>query len=182
MTRRLAWGAALCAVLAGAAPAQPQEVLMGLGLSSAAFRPGGAIPEAYTCEGRDISPPLAWGEPPAGTKSFALISDDPDAPMGTWVHWVLYNLPPQARQLPEAFPTSSELADGTRQGTTDFGRTGYGGPCPPSGTHRYFFKLYALDAALDLAPGAGKADLERAMAGHIIAQAELMGTYRKTGR
>ncbi len=155
---------------------------MSLALTSTAFSHGQSIPSVYTCEGKDISPPLAWSEPPSGTKSFALISDDPDAPMGTWVHWVAYNIPPKTRQLSEAFPTAAALKDGTLQGTTDFGRTGYGGPCPPSGTHRYFFKLYALGTILDLQPGATKTQLEAAMQGHILAQAELMGTYKKKGR
>lgn len=151
-------------------------------VTSSAFQPDTSIPSVYTCEGDGISPPLVWTDPPTGTQGFALISDDPDAPMGTWVHWVAYNLPPSTRQLPEAFPAQAQFEDGTRQGTTDFHRIGYGGPCPPSGTHRYFFKLYALDARLALKPGATKAQLEAAMQGHILAQAELMGTYRRTGR
>jgi Raf kinase inhibitor-like YbhB/YbcL family protein len=157
------------------------EASMTWQLTSGAFRHGEAIPAVHTCEGKDVSPPLAWTEPPTGTKALALISDDPDAPMGTWVHWVLYNLPPSARALPEGFPTDAQRPDGARQGTTDFGRTGYGGPCPPSGTHRYFFKLYALDATLSLKPGATKQDLEAAMQGHVLATAELMGTYRRKG-
>lgn len=155
---------------------------MGLTLTSAAFREGEAIPSQYTCDGEDLSPPLAWTPAPDGTKSLALISDDPDAPMGTWVHWVVYNIPPVLQQLPEAFPADPERADGTRQGATDFGRIGYGGPCPPSGTHRYFFKLYALDTVLTLPPGATKRALERAMQGHILAETQLMGTYRRRGR
>lgn len=151
-------------------------------LTSTAFKEGAAIPSIYTCDGQDVSPPLAWSEPPTGIKSFALISDDPDAPMGTWVHWVVYNLLPSVRQLPEVFPMDGQLPDGTRQGKTDFGRTGYGGPCPPSGTHRYFFKLYALDTTLSLAPGATAKQLEAAMRGHVVAEAQLMGTYRRTGR
>lgn len=151
-------------------------------LTSAVFTEGQPIPSAYTCEGRDISPALSWTEPPDGTKGLALISDDPDAPMGTWVHWVVYNLPSSARGLPEGFRADAQLPDGTRQGTTDFGRTGYGGPCPPSGTHRYFFKLYALDAVLTLKPGVTKQQLEQAMQGHILAEARLMGTYRRKGR
>jgi Raf kinase inhibitor-like YbhB/YbcL family protein len=172
-------------VVAGAASAfaqqPPSEDPMSLTVASSAFPAGGPIPSVHTCEGKDISPPLAWTDSPAGTESFALISDDPDAPMGTWVHWVLYNLPPSTRQLPEAFPTKAQFPDGTRQGMTDFQRIGYGGPCPPSGTHRYYFKLYALDAVLDLASGATKPQLEAAMQGHILAQAELMGTYKRKG-
>jgi len=155
---------------------------MGLTLTSPAFREAQAIPSVYTCEGRDLSPPLAWTDPPAGTTSLALICDDPDAPGKTWVHWVVYHLPPTVRQLPQAFPTDRELPDGTRQGLTDFGRVGYGGPCPPSGTHRYFFKVYALDTVPTLPAGATKAQLEAAMRDHIVAQAQLMGTYRRQGR
>ena len=151
-------------------------------LTSAAFAQGQAIPSTYTCEGRDISPPLAWAEPPTGTKSFALISDDPDAPGKTWVHWVVYNLPPSTRELPAAFAAEQQRPDGTQQGMTDFGRIGYGGPCPPSGTHRYFFTLYALDTPVSLPPGATKAHIAAAMKGHILAQAQLMGTYRRKGR
>lgn len=151
-------------------------------LTSSAFAEGQPIPALYTCEGKDISPPLAWTQPPDGTQSLALISDDPDAPMGTWVHWLLYNLPANQRELKEGFPTPAQLADGARQGTTDFGRTGYGGPCPPSGTHRYFFKLYALDTVLSLKPAAAQKQLESAMAGHVLGQAQLMGTYRRKGR
>ena len=155
---------------------------MSLTLTSAAFAEGAAIPSTYTCDGEDVSPPLSWTAAPDGTKSLALINDDPDAPGKTWVHWVVYNLPTSLRQLPEALPTDPELPDGTRQGLTDFGRVGYGGPCPPSGTHRYFFKLYALDAVLSLPPRATKQQVETAMKGHVLAQAQLMGTYRRKGR
>lgn len=152
---------------------------MPFALTSAAFGAGEPIPAKYTCDGADISPPLEWSDPPPGTQSFALICDDPDAPVGTWVHWVIFNLPATARGLPEAVPIGSELADGSRQGRNSWGRTSYGGPCPPGGTHRYFFKLYALDAQLPLSPGAGKDDLMRAMEGHILASTELMGTYSR---
>jgi hypothetical protein len=148
-------------------------------LTSSAFAPGEPIPRRYTCDGEDISPPLGWGEPPAGTQSFALMCDDPDAPAGTWVHWVLYDLPAGARGLPEAVPPDAELADGGRHGENSWGRLGYGGPCPPSGTHRYFFRLYALDTALGLGAGASKEQLLQAMEGHVLAQAELMGTYTR---
>ena len=151
-------------------------------LTCPAFTDGAAIPAVYTCEGRDVSPPLAWTEPPSGTKSFALISDDPDAPGKTWVHWVVYDLPAAARALPEAYPPDDERPDGTRQGMTDFGRIGYGGPCPPSGTHRYEFRLYALDARLALPAGAVKSQVETAMQGHVLAQARLLGTYRRARR
>jgi Raf kinase inhibitor-like YbhB/YbcL family protein len=155
------------------------EDAMTLELTSPAFAQGQPIPVKYTCKGEDISPALAWGDPPAGTQSFALIMDDPDAPVGTWVHWVLFNIPASARGLPEAFPADASLPDGSLSGKNSWGRTGYGGPCPPSGTHRYFFKLYALDETLAINPGADKGELEKAMVGHILASAELMGTFSK---
>ena len=155
-----------------------EEVTMQL--TSPAFKTNQTIPRQYTCEGKDLSPALQWTEPPAGTKSFALISDDPDAPMGTWVHWVAWNLPADLRGLPEGVAKEAKLSDGTEQGITDFGRTGYGGPCPPPGKpHRYFFKLYALDTVLTLPFGARKEDLEEAMKGHILAQTELIGLYKR---
>jgi len=152
---------------------------MEISVESTAFARGGMIPSKYTCDGSDVSPPLRWSKPPEGTKSFALISDDPDAPMGTWVHWVMYNIPPRVCELREHVPASGKLPDGTLQGRSDFGRTGYGGPCPPSGTHRYFFKVYALDTVLALAPGATKQQLLSAMKGHILAQGELVGKYAR---
>ncbi len=153
---------------------------MSLKLTTTAFQPGGIIPKKFTCDGADVSPALAWSDLPAGTLSVALIMDDPDAPVGTWVHWVLYDLPPSARELPEGVPKQEELASGARQGRNDFRKIGYGGPCPPRGpAHRYFFKLYALDAKTKLKAGATKADLERAMQGHILAQAELIGRYQR---
>lgn len=148
-------------------------------LTSTAFSHKGSIPTKYTCDGKDISLPLKWRDPPPGTKSFALIADDPDAPVGTWVHWVLYNLPAETRALPEAVPPEAELPDGSRHGKNSWGRKSYGGPCPPSGTHRYFFKLYALDTVLDLAAGASKRKLLKAMKGHILAQTELIGKYSR---
>lgn len=148
-------------------------------LKSPAFKNGDLIPSKYTCDGLDISPPLDWESIPEGTKSFAIIADDPDAPMGTWVHWVIFNIPPDEKGLPEGVPTERELSNGARQGTNDFRRIGYGGPCPPGGTHRYFFKIYALDTLLDLKPGATKPQLLSAMKGHIIGQGELMGRYRR---
>ena len=151
---------------------------MAFAIRSPVFPAGGTIPKRYTCDGPDVSPPLSWTEPPAGTKSLALIMDDPDAPVGTWVHWVLYNLPASTRELAEGTPISETLANGARQGTNDFRKIGYGGPCPPQGpAHRYFFKLYALDTELNLAPGATKKQLEAAIAGHILTQAELIGRY-----
>ncbi len=152
---------------------------MDIKVTSPAFDEGGLIPSKYTCDGWDISPPLRWEGVPEGTQTIALICDDPDAPMGTWVHWVLFNLPGDTRELPEAVPTDETLPSGAVQGKSDFGRIGYGGPCPPSGTHRYFFKLYALDTKLDLEPGATKAYLLDAIEGHIIAQGQLIGKYRR---
>jgi Raf kinase inhibitor-like YbhB/YbcL family protein len=153
---------------------------MTLSLKSTAFVHEGDMPRNHTCDGADVSPALAWNDPPAGTQSFSLIMDDPDAPAGTWVHWVIYDLPAQAQELREGVPKEKELKDGSRQGRNDFSRLGYGGPCPPRGAaHRYFFKLYALDARLALPPGSSKADLERAMKGHILAQAQLMGRYKR---
>jgi len=147
-------------------------------IRSTAFASGGTIPTKYTCNGPDISPPLSWTEPPAGTKSLALIMDDPDAPVGTWVHWILYNLPAATRELSAETSPTETLASGARQGTNDFHKIGYGGPCPPLGlAHRYFFKLYALNIELNLAPGTTKKQLEAAMTGHILAQTELIGRY-----
>jgi Raf kinase inhibitor-like YbhB/YbcL family protein len=147
-------------------------------LTSTAFEPGSVIPRQFTCNGPDVSPSLKWTEPPAGTKSLALIVEDPDAPAGIWVHWVLFNLPADARELPQGMPKDEELAGGARHGRNDFRRLGYGGPCPPPGpAHRYFFRLYALDVKLELKSGAAKADLETAMKGHVLAKAELIGRY-----
>jgi Raf kinase inhibitor-like YbhB/YbcL family protein len=148
-------------------------------LTSPAFANGGAIPRTYTCDGQDISPMLQWSNPPTGAQSFALIADDPDAPAGVWVHWVLYDLPSGTRALPEGLAPDASLPDGSRQGKNSWGRLGYSGPCPPGGTHRYFFKLYALDAILNLAPGATKEQLLQAMQGHHLAEVELMGTYNR---
>jgi len=153
---------------------------MSIELTSTAFKAGEIIPKQFTGDGADQSPSLRWSEPPSGTKSIALICDDPDAPRGTWVHWVLFNLPAQARELEEGVPTTETLGSGAKQGKNDFGNIGYGGPAPPKGNpHRYFFKLYALDAALDLPAGATKAELEKAMNGHILAEGQLMGTYQR---
>jgi Raf kinase inhibitor-like YbhB/YbcL family protein len=153
---------------------------MAFELTSSAFAAGQSIPARYTCTGENLSPPLSWNEPPSGTRSLALILDDPDAPAGTWVHWVIYNLPAASRALYEnVSPKQTELPDKSRQGNNSGKHTGYMGPCPPSGTHRYFFKLYALDTALQLPPGATKEQLLGAMQGHVLAQAELMGTYAK---
>ncbi len=151
---------------------------MSITIKSTAFEAGGPIPKRYTADGLDVSPPLEWTVPPAATKSIAVICDDPDAPVGTWVHWVLWSLPADARSLAEDVPKQDTLPNGARQGRNDFGRIGYGGPSPPRGpAHRYCFKLYALDCVPNLKPGATKADLERAMRGHILDQGELMGKY-----
>jgi Raf kinase inhibitor-like YbhB/YbcL family protein len=150
-------------------------------LSSSAFAGDAAIPKQHTADGADVSPPLAWSDTPAKTQSFALICDDADAPRGTWVHWVLFNLASDAAALPEGVPAAPALPSGAKQGTNDFGRIGYGGPSPPRGKpHRYFFKLYALDAMLPLAEGATKQQLEAAMKRHVLAHAQLMGTYGRT--
>ena len=148
-------------------------------ITSSAFAEGNMITAKYTCDGRDISPPLEWKDVPSGTKSFALISDDPDAPRGTWVHWVIYNIPPNVTKFDENIPRDKEFKNGMRQGSNDWPQIGYGGPCPPSGTHRYYFKLYALDTMLGLKPEATKAQLAQAMKGHILAEAQLMGKYSK---
>jgi Raf kinase inhibitor-like YbhB/YbcL family protein len=147
-------------------------------IESTAFSDGGLIPKIYTCDGRDVSPPLSWTGLPDGSRTLALICDDPDAPGKTWVHWVLYDLPVTVEGLPEGVPPRKDALGGV-QGTNDFRKLGYGGPCPPSGTHRYFFKLYALDSALRLTAGATKAQLERAMEGQVLAQASLMGRYAR---
>ena len=156
---------------------------MSLIVTTEAFSAGGDIPVRYTCEGANISPPLAWSGVPAQAKSLALVVDDPDAPdpaapRMTWVHWVLYNIPPDSSGLPEGV-TASELLAGTREGINDWSRTGYGGPCPPIGRHRYFHKLYALDVELPDLKQPTKDQLVKAMQGHVLAQAELMGTYQK---
>lgn len=153
---------------------------MAFTLKSAGFENGGQIPRRFTCDGVDLSPALSWGEPPAGTRSLALISDDPDAPVGTWVHWVIFDLPATSRELREGVAKANDVPGGGKQGTNDFRQVGYGGPCPPPGNaHRYFFKLYALDTQLNLKPLATKKDVEQAMKGHILAQAELMGHYKR---
>jgi len=149
-------------------------------VKSSAFAAGAEIPKQFTCTGTDVSPALEWSNPPAKTANFALIMDDPDAPAGTWVHWVLWDLPADAHSLPEGVAKRESLPDGSRQGRNDFRKAGYNGPCPPPGMpHRYFFRLYALDAKLDLAPGATRQQLDAAMKGHILGQSEYMGTFRR---
>lgn len=155
---------------------------MAFSLTSPAFLEGGMIDKKYTCDGADLSPPLAWSDVPAGTKSLVLIMDDPDAPPGTWVHWVVYNLPGDAKMLSEGIPKQEQLPNGAKQGAcwgvNDFSRVGYYGPCPPPGKpHRYSFRIYALDAALDLPSKATKFDVEKGMKGRILAEKQLMGRY-----
>jgi Raf kinase inhibitor-like YbhB/YbcL family protein len=162
------------------------EAALTLSIKSPAFSHLGDIPKRFTCEGSDVSPPLAWSGVPEGARSLALVVDDPDAPDPmapkiTWVHWVLYNLPPTAGALPEAV-TPEQLPPGTQQGTNDWGRSGYGGPCPPIGRHRYFHKLYALDTVLSGLASSTKAELVKAMEGHVLAETEIVGTYQKAGR
>jgi Raf kinase inhibitor-like YbhB/YbcL family protein len=152
---------------------------MAITITSTAFTEGGMIPREYTCDGRDISPPLAWSGAPEGTKSLALICDDPDAPVGTWVHWVLFNIPATADELPQSILPDKILEDGARHGINDFRKFGYGGPCPPGGTHRYYFKIYALDTDLTQEPGITKAELLKAMEGRILAEGQLMGRYKR---
>ncbi len=152
---------------------------MPLSITSTAFKQGERIPSKYTCDGSDVSPGLEWSDVPEGTRSFTIIADDPDAPVGTWIHWVFYNIPGETRTLPEAVPPDANLSDGSRQGKNSWGRPGYGGPCPPGGTHRYFFKLYALDTVIELRSGVSEDDLLKAMKGHILAEAELMGLYSR---
>jgi hypothetical protein len=146
---------------------------------SSAFKAGESIPSKYTCDSVDISPPLTWSNVPYGTKSFALICDDPDAPSGTYVHWVMFNLPPDTRELPEDLPKKEILENGSKQGKNDFGKIGYGGPCPPGGTHRYYFRIYALDTELNIKPGITKKDLLKVMDTHVLEEGQLMGRYKR---
>ena len=176
----MACGMGLPAAAVGGTGVDHVVVAAKLELSSSAIRANKPIPAEYTCDGADQSPPLSWNKLPYGTQTVALVVDDPDAPGGTWVHWVVYNLPTSIRELPPGIHAVSELPNGGRQGTNSFKRIGYGGPCPPQGTrHRYFFRLYALDTALDLAPGATKAQLMQAMEPHILGVGELIATYAR---
>jgi Raf kinase inhibitor-like YbhB/YbcL family protein len=181
---RLRRAAALAAALvAGAASGQGG---MTLHLESSAFTAGGEIPARHTCDGADVSPPLAWVDPPQGTKSFALVVDDPDAPdpdapRTVWVHWVVYDIPAEARSLPEAVRKNADLPKGARMGRNDWGKAAWGGPCPPRGRHRYFHKLYALDVALGDRGALTKKELETAMKGHVLGRVELVGTYERGG-
>jgi len=183
-------GVAICLFVSCAnrspAPAQQttstpvNENKSGIKLTSKALNEGQASPRGYTCDGANVSPPLEWTGVPKSAKTLAIVADDPDAPAGTWVHWVLYNLPSDVIGMVENTPPIETLSGGGMQGTNDFQKIGYGGPCPPRGSHRYFFKIYALDSELPLKPGASKVDLEPAMEGHIISQGQLIGTYRRS--
>ena len=153
---------------------------MKIHITTTAFAEGQPIPSRHAYDQQDISPALQWSGVPPAAKSLALICDDPDAPMGTWVHWVLYDLPPVGTGLGEGVPKTPQLPNGAKQGVNDYKKIGYGGPCPPPGKpHRYFFKLYALDTLLALKPGATKKDLLKAMEGHVLAEGQLMGTYQR---
>jgi len=192
----LGWfAAAVCAIAlsacsSSALPAVPapsgsstekaeRDVAMGFQIESDVFEPGGPIPSKFSCDGQDVSPPLSWSGVPEGTSSLALVMEDPDAPAGIWVHWVLYNIPANLKGLSEGVPAEQELANGTLSGLNSWRRRGYGGPCPPAGTHRYYFRLYALDGSLGLQAGATKERLSEAMQGHILGQTEIMGTYSR---
>jgi Raf kinase inhibitor-like YbhB/YbcL family protein len=148
-------------------------------ITSSAFNEGSMIPAKYTCDDIDISPPLKWSNTPERTKAFSIICDDPDAPAGTWVHWVLYNLPADTNELSEDIPAVELLPNGAKQGRNDFRRIGYGGPCPPGGIHRYYFKIYALAEKLNLESGVTKSELLKAMAGKVLSEAQLMGRYKR---
>ena len=182
--RQLATTLAVAAIVAGCSggdgesSTEEEVVAMRIEVTSTAFTEGARIPTKYTCDREDTSPPLRWSGVPEGARSIALIAD---APGGTWVHWVQYAIPPDVAELPEGVATTEELPNGARQGTTDFKRVGYGGPCPPPGhgVHRYYFKLYALDADIDLGPGTTKSDLLGNMRGHVVAEGQLMGTYER---
>lgn len=149
-------------------------------LASSAFTSGGSIPDIYTGDGADISPPLEWTSPPAGTVSLVLICEDPDAPVGNWIHWVIFNIPPDSAGLPEGVPPGAGYGASALQGLNSWGSNGYGGPAPPSGTHRYFFRLYALDCMLRIGARSTADRVRQAMEGHVLASAELMGTYTRT--
>jgi Raf kinase inhibitor-like YbhB/YbcL family protein len=191
MTQRRGWlrqlfcGGLVFALLIGCASAGDRSSLPGssapqtMKLTSPAFSANGLIPVKYTCDGENISPALSWDTPPKDTRSFALIVTDPDAPSKTFVHWVLYDLPPDLRQLPEQMPAQPFLNIGGLQGKSDFGQYGYRGPCPPNGTHRYVFRLFALNQVMDLPPGTTEADLAKAIEGHTLATAELIGQYAR---
>jgi Raf kinase inhibitor-like YbhB/YbcL family protein len=191
MTRRIDPGliglALVLPACGGGDPGVVEGRPMTIRLESSAFQEGGMIPRTYTCDGEDISPPLSWSGVPESARSLVLICEDPDAPLGTWTHWLLYNLPAEVTALPERLPPEGtiQVASGgakhpARQGRNDFRKLGYGGPCPPSGTHRYYFRLFALDTTLNLEPGASRKQVLGAMEKHILAQGELMGRYARS--
>ena len=178
----------LCSCSSGPAPGSSEiktnnnkavEAKMGITLMSTAFKDGEMIPSKYTCDGVNVSPQLSWSGVPSNAETVALILDDPDAPEKTWVHWVIYDLPTSTNSLPENVPKEEKSIAGGKQGINDFKKIGYGGPCPPSGTHRYYFKIYALDAATSLTPGATRDQLSKAMEGHVVAQGQLLGKYKR---
>jgi Raf kinase inhibitor-like YbhB/YbcL family protein len=188
MSARLVAGAAIVLACAATAcggadtPAEAgEDAQVTFQVRSDAFSEGETIPQKHTCEGADVSPPLAWTGAPEGTAAFALVVDDPDAPVGTWVHWVMFDMPPAVTSLEEGIPATGLLQSGAKQGINDFKRPGYGGPCPPRGhgAHRYVFTVYALDATVGLKAGATKAELLASMEGHVLAEAELVGTYER---
>jgi Raf kinase inhibitor-like YbhB/YbcL family protein len=174
---------ALCLFLilpAGCKSGEPPQAQVALSLSSAAFQDGGVIPGKYTCQGQDVAPPLSWGESPAGTLSLALIVEDLDSPGGRFTHWVVFNIPASVRELPENVSPRAHLPGGSLEGKNDFGKNGYGGPCPPPGKpHRYQFTLYALDTTLNLEAGASKQQVLNALEGHALARGQLIGTYQR---
>jgi Raf kinase inhibitor-like YbhB/YbcL family protein len=171
---------ALSVALAISASSQSTERTPAMQLTTSAFKTGEAIPAKHTCDGQNLSPAFKWTGTPANAKALALIADDPDAPGGTWVHWVLFDVPPNVTELPEGIEKSQFIPSGAKQGLNDFRHLGYGGPCPPHGKpHRYFFKLYALDKEIGLKPGASRKEVEKAMEKHILAEAALMGTYQR---
>lgn len=172
--------AAACYVMASSGEMPPESGQMSLSVQSPAFKEGDKIPVTYTCDGADMSPPISWDHAPSGVKTYALIVDDPDAPRGVFTHWVIFNIPGASMGLPENVPKDARLDDGAIQGKNDFGRTGYGGPCPPAGKlHRYQFHVYALDSSLNVGSGASKQDVLHAMQGHVLANGRLMGVYKR---
>ena len=151
-------------------------------VTSTSFQSGGEIARKFTCDGEDLSPQISWNGAPAGTQAFVLIADDPDAPAGTWTHWVVYDVPASSTSLNEGLPKLEQLPDGSKQGRNDFRKVGYNGPCPPAGKpHRYFFKVYALNRKLNIKAGAARSEVEKAMSGHVQAEGEYMGTYQRSG-
>jgi Raf kinase inhibitor-like YbhB/YbcL family protein len=176
----LAFALVLLAACSSVAPGPADEGELTLTVSSTAFAGGGQIPTNYTCNGGNVSPPLAWSGQPEATEAFAVVMDDPDAPDGLFTHWIVFNLPSDSRQLPEGVPTQEQLSSGAMQGTNDFGNTGYGGPCPPTGTaHQYSISVYALDQPLDLLVGVTRGWLDHAMHGHILARGQITGTFQR---